>query len=194
MTIDVNQGTDLAALHQAIVTASAQAFPGVRFEFYRQERVEMPFGSGATGEAPRAYCLLELVELEPADEDPGTEQQAMEAKFEASMVMKTLRQDARLDVRVLAGQFAAFLRRQSRFSPADVLQGQAVVTGCYRDDFKPELDQYEVWTVSWTQRVFLGTGVWFNDGTRPERVFLGFWPLVGIPHEPDYIELKGLPE
>lgn len=187
--MDRNDGTDLAALHQAIVEVAAGAFPGVRFEFYREERVAMPFGNGTEGADPRAYCLLELTELEPADSDPGTEQQAMMAKFEASMVMKTLPQDARLSVRVLAGAFAAFLRKQLRFRPAEVFQGEARVLGCFKDDFKPELDQYEVWTVEWSQQVWLGTGVWKDLGTPPNRVFFSYEPLVGIPHEPDYIEL-----
>jgi hypothetical protein len=193
--VDINDGTDLAALHQAIVDVAAAAFPGVHFQFYRDEedRKNLPLGTGTEGDHPRAYVLLELSELEAAERDPGTEQQAMLAKFEAEVVVKSLQADAKVKVRVLAGSLAAFLRKQLRFRPADVLQGEAKVVGCYRDDFSPELDKYEVWRVEWLQEVWLGEGVWRNDGTRPAQVLFSYVPIVGIPFEPDYMDATGAP-
>lgn len=192
------QGTDLAALHQAIVEVSAAAFPGVHFEFYRLERKSLPFGSGQPGQDPMAYALLELSEFEPGDTiDPGTEQQAMMAKFEAEFVMKSLPVDARLSARVLAASFAAFLRKQLRFRPDQVFQGQARVVGCYKDDFSPELDQYEVWRVEWMQEVWLGQGtIWMPDPSIPNppgQVLFSFVPVVGTPYEPDYQDISGAP-
>lgn len=192
--MSILNGTDLAALHTAIVSVSAAAFPGVHFEFYREDRVNLPFGDGAVGNDPRAYVLLELDEFEPGDAiDPGTEQLAMMAKFSANVVMKTLPVDARLAVRVLAASFGAFLRKQSRFNPASVLQGSAEVLGVFKDDFNPELDKYEVWRVDWVQNVWLGTGdIWLPEpgATPPDQVFFSYVPLIGTPHEADYQELQ----
>lgn len=192
--MDRNDGTDLAALHQAILAAAAPAFPGVHFEFYREDRKSLPFGNGQAGQPPRAYALMELSEFEPSDLlDPGTEQQAMLAKFSAEFVVKTLPDDARLSVRVLAASFAAWLRKTLRFDPSNVLQGPAMVTGAYKDDFSPELDQFEVWRVDWSQAVWLGEGVWRNDGTRPSQVLFSFEPLIGPPFEPLYEDATGAP-
>lgn len=190
--MDRLSGTNLAALHEAIVEVSATAFPGVHFEFYREDRKNMPMGTGLAGADPKAYVLMELAEFDAGDMDPGTEQQAMVARFEANIVMKALRTDAKVQVRALAGAFAAFLRRQSRFKPEDVLQGAARVVGCYKDDFSPELDQFEVWRVEWTQ------DVWFGDATEPAppiptQVLFSYVPIVGIPYEPEYMDITGAP-
>lgn len=192
--MDKLDGTDLAALHQAIAQVSAAAFPGVHFEFYREDRKNLPMGTGAEGDHPRAYVLLQLEEMEATDSDPGTEQQSMLAKFEAEVVLKSVQVDSKVKVRALAGAFAAFLRKQSRFRPADVLQGPARVAGCYRDDFSPELDQFEVWRVEWAQEVWLGEStVWKPAGTIPTQVLYSYVPLIGIPHEPDYMDIRGIP-
>ena len=190
-------GTDLAALHQAIVDVSAAAFPGVHFEFYRQDRKNLPFGSGAPGQDPRAYALMELEDFEAGDSvDPGTEQLAMRAKFSCEFVVKSLPLDARLSVRVLAASFAAFLRKQVRFRPEQILQGQAMVMGVYKDDFSPELDQFEVWRVDWAQEIWLGTGdIWkpLPGATTPSQVLFSYEPATGIPNEPQYQDITGIP-
>ena len=149
MSMDVNTGTDLAAMHQAITTALAAAFTGVHVEFYREDRKNLPMGDGVGASPPKAYVLLQLSELDAAEHDPGTEQQAMVARFEAEIVTRALLPQAKLEARILAGSMAAFLRKQSRW--LGVLNGAIQVVGCYRDAFSPELDQYEVWRVEWTQ-------------------------------------------
>lgn len=204
MPTDRLQGTDFAALHAAIVNTAAAAFPGVHFEFYRADRKNLPFGTGAAGQPPRAYALLDVPEMEPGDIDPGTEQQAMAVKFEAEIIIKSLQINARLLVRVLAGSFAAFLRKQLRWP--GVLNGPIRVVGCYKDDFSPELDQFEVWRVEWVQDVWLGVGVDMfvipADETesgnpelvpgvpalsqRPTKMLYSYVPLVGIPYQNEY--------
>lgn len=198
MPLDRLTGTDLAAMHQAIVTASAAAFPGVHFEFYRTDRKNLTFGTGAVNQPPKAYCLLELAEMDASDFDPGTEQQPVVARFEAEFVIKSLQDNARLLIRALAGSYAAFLRKQIRWP--GVLNGPIRVVGCYKDDFSPELDQYEVWRVEWTQDIWLGAGVpWVPPAGDielaevPQQVLYSFVPLVGIPYEPEYGDLAGVP-
>ena len=69
----------LDALHEAIVRAIQRKFPAlVTVEAYRQVR----------GGLPVPACLVELAELEAADDlDPGTEQLAVMARFEARLVI-----------------------------------------------------------------------------------------------------------
>ena len=197
--MDILQGTDLAAFHAAIVSTSAVAFPGTHFEFYRADRKSLPFGSGEPGQSPRAYCLLDLTEMDDAGSDPGTDQQALVAKIDAEIIVKSLQVDARLLVRQLAGGYAAFLRRQMRWP--GVLNGPIMVTGCYKDDFSPELDQYEVWRVEWAQEIWLGSGVdvyvipagQTESGSPalaapPTQVLYSYVPLVGVPYKPDYTD------
>lgn len=175
--MDVNDGTDLAAMHQAIVDGLAAAFPGVHCEFYREDRKNLPTGDGAGTNPPRAYVLLDMDEMDRGDtEDPGTEQQPLAARFQAEVIVKSIRDQhgAKVAVRVLAGSIAAYLRTKSRWP--GVLSGPARVVGCYKDDFSPELDQFEVWRVEWTQEVWLGAGVWRNDGTPVTQVFVGYAP------------------
>jgi hypothetical protein len=190
-------GTDLAALHQAIVDVSAAAFPGVWFGFYREDREQLLFGDGIGANPPRAYVLMELAELDASDFDPGTEQQQLTARFEANVVVKSLQPNAKVLVRALAASFAAFIRKQSRFNPAAVFQGAARVIGVYKDDFAPELDQYEVWRVEWAQEVAMGDGeIWKPDpNINPAelQVLYSYEPIIGTAYEPDYQDISGLP-
>lgn len=172
--MDLNDGTDLAALHAGIADTLAAAFPGVHVEFYREDRKNMPWGDGSAPDKPTAYALLQLAEMDAGEDDPGTEQQPVLARFECELVTKSLLPDAKLQARILAGSVAAFLRKQSRWPGA--LNGAMRVVGCYRDDFSPELDQFEVWRVEWVQELWLGAGVWKNTGTLPTDVFARFVP------------------
>jgi hypothetical protein len=185
MPIDYSLGTDLAALHQSIVDTSAAAFSGVHFEFYRDERVSLPFGDGVGNNPPRAYCLFDLTEMEPADMDPATEQMAVMAKFTAAIIIKSLQPDACLLVRVLAGQYAAFLRKQLRWP--SVLNGGILLSGCYKDDFSPELDQFEVWRIDWSQEIWLGN-VYEAPPPMPTTPLFSYVPIVGVPYKSEYQE------
>lgn len=182
--MDLNSGTDLAALHVAIADSLAAAFPGVHWEFYREDRKNLPLGDGVGDNPPKAYGLLNLAEMDASDEDPGTDQQAVTARFECELVVKGLRQDAKVGVRVLAGSVAAFLRSRSRWP--GVVNGAMKVAGCYKDDFSPELDQFEVWRVEWVQDLVLGTGVWLHEGETPTQPLFSYVPLVGVPYEDEY--------
>jgi hypothetical protein len=193
--MDVNDGTDLAAMHQAITQTMAAAFPGVHVEFYRDEDPEgrrvLPLGDGVGANPPKAYVLLELSEMERGDSaDPGTEQQPLMARFEAEVIVKSLQADAKVKVRVLAGSIAAYLRSRSRWP--GVLNGSMRVTGCYKDDFSPDLDKFQVWRVEWVQEIWLGAGVWKETGTTPHALY-SYVPLVGPGHEADYKPLEDVP-
>lgn len=205
------QGTDLAALHAAIVAQSAAAFPGVHFEFYRQDRKALPFGTGLAGADPSAYVLFDLAEMDASERDPGTDQQPVVVRFEAEVVIKSLQANSRLTVRALAGSFAAFLRRTMRWP--GTLNGPISVVGVYKDDFSPELDQFEVWKVEWTQELWLGAGVDVYTipaaqtasgnpeivlnvpalSARPSQPLFSYVPLIGLPYRDEYKPVQPAP-
>lgn len=190
--MNANTNIDLAVLHQAIVADIKAKFPGlVTVEFYREDREKLPMPA----------CLLELTELDAIPEDdPGTEQLAVMAKFEAELVIGFRTPEAKLSIRELAGALAAWLRMRRWTNPADPTKklptGEAQVIGAYQDDFvvvgraqNRPLEQFEVWRVEWQQRVHLGNTVWTDEGTTPSEVFVGQAPEVGTGNEEDYTQV-----
>ncbi len=165
----------LDALHEAIVRAIQRKFPAlVTVEAYRQVR----------GGLPVPACLVELAELEAADDlDPGTEQLAVMARFEARLVIG-FRQgglNPGLEIRKLAAALAVFVRQQRWGLPV----GAADVLGCWPDDFDPGLEQFECWRLEWQQVIHLGESVWTDEGQVPVP-YLTWAPEIGAAHEPDY--------
>lgn len=150
----------LDALHNAIGQAIANKFPTLAtVESYRLDRKALPLPA----------CLFELVEFETSDDamDPGTEQLAVTARFEARFFIGFKTPNAKVQIRKLAAAFAAFARLNRWGVPV----GPAQVIGAYPDDFDPELDQFECWRVEWTQVVHLGEPLeWDGSGLagRPE--------------------------
>lgn len=178
---NANTVTTLDAVHAGIVTAIQAQFPDLAtVEAYRLDRKSLPIPA----------CLIELTELDAAPEiDPGTEQLAVNARFEARFVIgfRQGMKNPKLEVRKLAAAFAAFARLKRWGCPI----GPAEVIGCYQDDFDPELDQYECWRVEWQQVIHLGNTVWTDEGEVPTQVLASFSPKIGTGHEADYTELAG---
>ena len=171
---------DMVVLHQAIVGAIRRKFPGLNMvEAYREDRASMLTPA----------CLVELIEMEAADElDPGTEQLAVNAKFEARIVLgfRQGEHGAKLGIRQWAAELAVFVNQQRWGLPV----GAADVTGCWPDEFDSELGQYECWRVEWQQVIRLGASVWTDEGQVPEP-YLAWAPEVGTEHEADYRPVTG---
>lgn len=178
---NANTVTTLEAVHAGIVSAIAAQFPALQtVEAYRLDRKSLPVPA----------CLIELTEMDAVnDEDPGTEQQAVMARFEARLVIG-FRQGAknpRMEIRKLAAAVGAFVRLQRWGCPI----GPAELIGIYQDDFDPELDQYEVWRVEWQQVIHLGETVWTDEGETPTMILASFSPAVGVEREAEYQPIAG---
>jgi hypothetical protein len=148
---NANTVTTLDAVHTGIVEAIRAQFPDLTtVEAYRLDRTSLPLPA----------CLIEMTEMEATDGiDPGTEQLAVTARFEARLVLgfrQGANKNAKLEIRKLAAAVAAFARLQRWGCPI----GAADVIGAYPDDFDPELEQYECWRVEWTNRIHLGESIW----------------------------------
>jgi hypothetical protein len=159
----------LEELHAAMLDTIKSAFPTLQtVEAYRDDR---------TTSLTTPACLLELTEMEATPEqDPGTEQLAVVARFEARFILGFRTQEVQLQARALAAAFAAYLRKNPRWP--GVVTGPAEVIGCYRDEFDPELDKYEVWRVEWAHVLHLGETVWKAEGIIPTTVFLNMVQVV----------------
>lgn len=183
---NANTNTTLDAVHEGIVQAIKAQYPDLKtVEAYRLDRQNLPTPA----------CLIELTDMETGvDPDPGTEQLAVMARFEAKFVI-SFRQglkNPKLEVRKLAASFAHFARLQRWGCPI----GPADVLSISQDDFDPELDQFECWRVEWQQIIHLGDSIWNWSGETPTPVF-SWAPNIGIPHEPEYKpfdEFTGVPD
>lgn len=172
-----NTEIDLSTLHQAILNAIAAQFPSVNtVEDYRDDRRSLPLPA----------ILVELSDLEADPEsDPGTEQLAVTARFEARVIIGFRTANAEREIRKLAGSLAAFVHQQRWGQPVEGAQVLTVTP----DTFDPDLDQYVVWRVEWQQVIYLGQSVWTNDGEIPETVLFSYEPETGVPNEDKYIVL-----
>jgi len=168
---------DVAALHAAVVAKLAARFPDLHVEAYREDRTSLPLPA----------LLVDLVDFEAAPEaDPGTEQLAMVARFEARVILGFRTPQAEIGVRSLAAALGAFIHLHRFGQPV----GPGEVTLIAADEFAPELDRYVVWSVEWRHLVHLGTSVWTNDGTIPADVLYSWTPRVGPGNEPWYREAE----
>lgn len=165
---------DLDALTDAIVASIAEAFPVFEtVEAWREDRKTLP--------APA--CLIELVDLEPdATVDPGTEQLAVHAHFEAYVVLGFRTPQVKRAAPKLAAAVALHIRNQRWGLPVQAAQ----VTAIEPDDFTPGRDEYEVWRIDWQQIIHIGESVWNNDGTLPAIVLTSFAPEIGQANEESY--------
>lgn len=195
---DAHTEIDLEVLHAAIEAALCAQFPALRMvEFYREESDRQP---PKPDQLPA--CLLELTELEPApDVDPGTEQLAVHARFEARLIIGFRTPRAKLEIRQLAAAVAVWLRLR-RWADPRIPAGQAArtlptgpaeVIAILPDHFSPELDRYEVWRVEWRQLLHLGASIWTTDGLTPETPLYNWSPAIGIGHEAAYQPLTEIP-
>lgn len=100
--------------------------------------------------------LFALTGLRDAD-DPGDGRRCLECRFQACLLVSATRARASLQAAILGSELVSLLRGQYWGvdfveAPTDV-QAQA-------DGALPELEQFAVWTVEWSQRVYLGEAHW----------------------------------
>ncbi|WP_250294730.1 hypothetical protein [Wolbachia endosymbiont of Oedothorax gibbosus] len=116
--------------------------------------------------APAVF--VELVSLE-SGKDPGTEELALKARFEARIVVDGTVEDSSLVVRSLAAEVARVVNKntwEKNVSPAEFLSAEP-------DGFRPELDAYLVWMVDWSHQLHLGKSVWEEGKIKPHKIAVG---------------------
>lgn len=112
--------------------------------------------------------LIEMTGLEPGT-DAGTGELALKAQFEAYVIVDATIKNAALVVRALACEIATIVHQNTwgtAVSPAQFM-------GAQPNGFKPELDAYQVWSVTWEHECHRGNNVWAVDGVIPHTVYAG---------------------
>ncbi|WP_341823226.1 hypothetical protein [Wolbachia endosymbiont (group A) of Clivina fossor] len=146
-------------LHQAICNKLREEIPAIQTcEMYRAVRREII--------APAVF--VELVSLEPG-KDPGTEELALRARFEARVVVDGTVEDSQVVVRSLAAEVARVVNKNT-WDVENVSAGEFISAG--GDDFRPELDAYLVWMVEWVHEIHVGKSI-FSGGVTPHIIEIG---------------------
>ena len=147
----------LEDLHQAICSQLKEEIPAIQTcevypTIYRKIK------------APAVF--VELVSLE-AGKDPGTEELALRARFEARIVVDGTVEDSSVVVRSLAAEVARVVNKNTwnteKVSPGEFISAEV-------DGFKPELDAYSVWTVEWVHQLHIGKSIWSETGIIPHTI------------------------
>ena len=126
--------------------------------------------------------ILELAGLDDADKDPGTGETAVDARFEARVIVGAEEDNCLHVAAFVAAQLAVLLRIQTwglAVEPSQFIRAE-------RDWTRPELDAYAVWVVEWTQIIYLGKEEWPWPIEPPGTLVFGFHPDTGAGSEGAY--------
>ncbi|WP_264337571.1 hypothetical protein [Wolbachia endosymbiont (group B) of Dolichovespula media] len=151
---------NLKDLHQAICTKLKEEIPAIQTcEIYPAIRKELV--------APAVF--VELASLKPG-KDPGTEELALKARFEARIVIDSTIENAPIIVRTLAAEVARVVNKNTwnvkNVSPGEFISAEI-------DGFRPELDAYLVWMVDWVHRIHVGRSIWKEGKFIPHKIEIG---------------------
>ncbi|MBA8769817.1 hypothetical protein HCR16_01350 [Wolbachia pipientis] len=147
-------------LHTAICNKLREEIPAIQTcEVYPAIRREII--------APAVF--VELASLEPG-KDPGTEEFALRARFEARIVVDGTVEDSSVVVRSLAAEVARVVNKNT-WNVENVLPGEFLSAEV--DNFKPELDAYLVWLVEWVHELYTGQSMWLETGIIPHIISVG---------------------
>ncbi len=173
--------TTVKTFHQSIMDAIAGHFAGkVQVLAYPLESNEI-----------RTPAVL--LEMESAEEgqDPGDGRLALRCRMAAHCVLGYQTEHIGLEVRSFAAQFFTLITDNKFGLGADVSWPQTLEL--HPGEFKPGKAGFESWCVIWEQTLFLGESEWDDTGIVPETVMLGIAPNIGAAHEPDYVQVSGVP-
>jgi hypothetical protein len=110
-------------------------------------------------------CFVEITSFDIGT-DPGTEELAVVANFEARIVMNRIVENSGFAIRELALQLANLINHNTwnhEVSPAKIKE-------IAPDAFSPELDAYLVWNVTWFHEIHVGKNIWENCGVLPHTI------------------------
>lgn len=180
---DEMDGVDLECLHQNIQERFQAQFPQFKLiEFYREEEERRP---PSPEQLPALFLALSEFELD-IENDMGSEQLPLIARFEARVIDTFDQDNAKLKIRTLTTQLAYYIFKNKRFHISkDCMAGPAVLDAIEQDNFSPELDRYKVWRIDFSVQINIGDNIWKQEGQTPIPVF-NYAPVIGTQHLTDY--------
>jgi hypothetical protein len=163
----------LAGVYAAIERHINEAIPGLAYVGTMPERLEV---------VPPPAVVLELAGFEAAENDPGTGETAVEARFEARVIVPGEEANCLHIAAFVAAQIAVLLRMQTW----GLSVGFAEFVRAERDWGRPELDSFAVWVVEWSQMLYLGKEEWPWEIQPPGSLVIGIDPDTGPGNEELY--------
>ncbi|MBC6685935.1 hypothetical protein H9I48_01515 [Wolbachia pipientis] len=147
-------------LHNAICTTLKKEISVIQTcEVYPAIRKELV--------APAVFVELSGFEK---GKDPGTEELALKARFEARIVIDSTLENGAIIVRSLAAEVARVVNKNT-WNVENVSPGEFISGG--GDDFRPELDAYLVWMVEWVHAIHVGRSIWEEGKFKPHTINIG---------------------
>ena len=168
----------LPKLHAAIEASLRAQFSAMALvEFYPTigERLPLP------------AVILEVAEFDQGV-DPGTGELALVARVEARVCVDPLRPDADLLVREYAIRLAHFVQHKTWSLP---ITPAKLVGEIGEDSFKPALDSYTVWLVSWLHEIHVGSLHWPFDDQSGQHVHVAIFPAESASGQGEYEAIAG---
>ena len=173
----MSTGITIDDLHEIIISNLKSAFTNIiTVDDYNAPRKKL--------EVPA--LLIELEDLERFEEQPGTAQLSMLCNFQARVILPFTSENVRREIRKLATSVAVYIEGQRWIEGC----GVASVTSISQDAFTPHQDQFEVWSIEWSQEIWLGEPIWKNDGNIPAEVLASWSPEIGPDNEPEYTPIE----
>lgn len=164
----------LSQVYAAIEEHIREAIPGLAYVGTMPSGIEV---------VPPPAVVIELAGFDDADKDPGTGETAVEARFEARVIVGAEEDNCLHIAAFVAAQLAVLLRIQTWGLPVEPSQ----FVRAERDWTRPELDAYAVWVVEWTQIIYLGVEEWPWANEPPGALVLAVGPDAE-PVEPEDLE------
>ncbi|KPM58138.1 hypothetical protein HB4184_26140 [Pseudomonas putida] len=143
----VDDPIPLAKIYCAVEQHISDAIPGLAYIGTMPDGIEV---------VSVPAVVLELAGFESADKDPGTGETAVDARFEARVIVGVDEPNCLHVVAFVAAQLTVLLRMQSWGLAVEFAQ----FVRAERDWSRPELDSFAVWVVEWTQVIYLGEEEW----------------------------------
>ncbi|SPO59714.1 hypothetical protein [Pseudomonas inefficax] len=168
----------LSQIYAAIEQHIGAAIPGLAYVG------TMPAGIDVV---PVPAVVLELAGFDDADKDPGTGETAVDARFEARVIVGAEEENCLHVAAFVSAQLAVLLRMQSWGLAVEFAQ----FVRAERDWSRPELDSFAVWVVEWTQIIYLGEEEW-PWPREPGPLKFAFDPDSGPGNEDQYREPEAL--
>jgi hypothetical protein len=134
-------------------------------------------------------AFLAIKDWEPADDAPADTQKKINLSCAIVVAVSCTTTDVQRVVRDAAMAVTVLVdenRLGVKGDCAKVLQAQP-------ESFAPALEGYELWSVEFIHPIYVGTSSYIgNEGAVPKKILSSCAPLIGVPNEPFYTELKQL--
>ncbi|KLV08633.1 hypothetical protein C9I92_01070 [Photobacterium ganghwense] len=131
-------------------------------------------------------CLFfAVMDWDRADDQPMNGQLAVTLNCEILAVLGMADEQFQLEVRNAAMAIGLKVEGARFGLPVE----PAVFISAEPDGFNPELDDYAVWSIRFSQNVEVGEDAFKPEGLTPAMVRVGVAPKIGAAHEADYVQV-----